>query len=260
MRIALVTQDDPFYIARFFKTFLENLPESFETRLAVVCRTMGKSSRTLAKQLYEFYGPVDFLRMGTRFTVKKVLAGTVGALSRRRPVSLSQVFRAHDVPSMTCTNVNAAAVVDRLRSENLDLLVSVAAPNVFKERLLAVPRVGSINIHTAKLPQYRGMMPNFWVMYHDEPRSAITIHTMDAEIDRGQTILQREFDLLPGESLDRLIKRTKRMGARFMVDALREIEAHGIRPIEVPSAESSYFSFPKKEHVEKFRQQGKRLL
>jgi len=260
MRIALITQDDPFYVARFFETFLEHLPQSIDVRLAIVGHTMGRSSRKLARQMFDFYGPIDFLRMGTRYAVNKTLAATVGRINRRRPFSLQQVFRAHDVESLVCANANSRPIVERLQSEQLDLIVSVAAPNIFKKRLLAVPRLGCINIHTAKLPKYRGMLPNFWAMYHNEPRSAITIHTMDPEIDRGQIILQKEFDLIPGESLDQLIKRSKKMGALAMVEALGRFESNQVQPIDFPDTESSYFSFPTREHVKKFRQQGKRLL
>jgi len=120
--------------------------------------------------------------------------------------------------------------------------------------------MGCINIHTARLPQYRGMMPNFWNLYHDERTSAITIHTMDVDIDRGEILMQKEFEIDPRESLDQLIKRTKRLGAACMLECLEGIARRGFEPVDPPDVEPSYFSFPTREHVREFRRKGYRLL
>jgi methionyl-tRNA formyltransferase len=260
MRIAIITQDDSFYIGRFFKVFLAERPASLDIRVALVCRTMGKSPRKLLRQLHGFYGTFDFSRMLARHAGHKALALTLGKLSSRHAYSLSQIFAQHGVDVVACQNVNGKKTVGMLKEMELDLLVSVAAPQVFKKKLLQAPKLACVNIHTARLPQYRGMMPNFWAMYHGERVSAITVHTMDADIDRGDMLLQREFDLHEGESLDDLIKRTKVLGARCLLEALAEIEQHGIRAIPPPELEPSYFSFPSKAHVREFRRAGKKLL
>jgi methionyl-tRNA formyltransferase len=260
MRIVFITQDDSFYIGRLFRALLEQCGDEFDIRRAVICRTMGKSTRKLAAELLDFYGPVDFVRMGARYATNRALAMLVGSWNSRWPISLSQLFLAHGVPTLHCQNVNARATVEAIGREEPDLIVSVAAPQVFKRRLLEVPRVACINIHTARLPQYRGMMPNFWVLYHGDQRSAITVHTMDKEIDKGATVLQREFDILPDESLDQLIKRTKTMGASCLLAAMRKIKQHGIVALDPPDIEPSYFSFPSREHVTQLRSTGRRLL
>lgn len=260
MRIAVITQDDTFYIGRFFETFLDTLPEQIDLRAAVVCRTMGKSPIKLAADLLEFYGPVDFARMLARYGTGKLLAQTVGRVSRRHPHSLTQLFRSRNVEVIPTQNVNGSALRKRLVEEKLDLIVSVAAPQIFKGKLLSTARMGCINIHTARLPKYRGMMPNFWVLYHDDKRSAITIHTMDVEIDRGKMLMQHEFEIDPQESLDQLIKRTKKLGAECMVRALTSIAERGLELHEFPEIEPSYFSFPRREHVRHFRRLGRKLI
>jgi len=260
MRIAVITQDDTFYIGRFFKTFLDTLPDTVELRAAVVCRTMGKSPTKLAADLLEFYGPIDFARMLARYGMGKLLAQTVGRVSSSHPHSLSQLFRSRGVEVIPTRNVNGKSLRQRLTDEKLDLIVSVAAPQIFKGKLLATARLGCINIHTARLPKYRGMMPNFWVLYHDDKRSAITIHTMDVEIDRGRMLMQHEFDIDPQESLDQLIKRTKKLGAECMVRTIADIAERGLQSKEFPDVEPSYFSFPRREHVRHFRQLGRKLI
>jgi methionyl-tRNA formyltransferase len=260
MRIAVITQDDTFYIGRFFEAFLDGLPTGIELRAAVVCRTMGKSPFKLAADLLEFYGPVDFVRMLARYGKGKLLAQTVGRVSRSHPQSLTQLFRSRDIEVIPTRNVNGKLLRQRLMDEKLDLIVSVAAPQLFKGKLLGAARLGCINIHTARLPKYRGMMPNFWVLYHGDKRSAITIHTMDVEIDRGKLLMQHEFEIDPAESLDQLIKRTKRLGAECMLRALAAIAERGLEPREFPDLAPSYFSFPRREHVRHFRRLGRKLI
>lgn len=260
MRIVFVTQDDPFYIARFFRALLASSDRIIDPQCAVICRTMGKSPRKLARQLYEFYGPIDAARMALRFGATKFLAASIGSVSSSWPISLIQVFAKHGIETIRCRNVNSKSLLEQLRRKNPELIVSVAAPQIFKKPLLELAPLGCLNIHTARLPQYRGMMPNFWVMYNDEKRSAITVHTMNSEFDCGEIILQREFEIRSGESLDQLIKRTKLLGAECLLEALSRIAEHGIVGSDPPEVEPSYFSFPTTEDVRRFRAQGKRLL
>jgi len=248
MKIIFVTQEDPFYIKIFFETFLANYKNIAEIDGVVICRTMGKSLGRLIKQMYNFYGPVDFVRMGIRYMRAKFSG------------DLKRLFRAYNIAVIPCDNINDNDFIERLRLKNIDLLISVAAPQIFKEKILNLPRLGCINIHNARLPKYRGMLPNFWNMYHDEKSSAITIHTMDKDIDRGKIILQREFEIKPEESLDSLIKRTKALGALYMIEAIEMIRKGNVKYLQVDNTSSSYYSFPTREDVRVFRSRGKRIL
>jgi methionyl-tRNA formyltransferase len=88
----------------------------------------------------------------------------------------------------------------------------------------------------------------------------VTIHKINPKIDEGEIILQKQVPIKPGESLDALIKRTKRLGARFMVEAIEMIRNGNVKYKENRPEEGSYFSFPTREDVRKFREMGHRLL
>jgi methionyl-tRNA formyltransferase len=143
---------------------------------------------------------------------------------------------------------------------NLDLIISVAAPEIFKQEIIQIPKYGCMNIHNAKLPSYRGMMPNFWQMYHDEKRVGITVHEINPKIDDGRIILQREVDIEPEEKLDALIKRTKRIGAHLLIEAIDIIRSGNVTYKDNKSTEGSYFSFPTRKDVKEFRKRGKRII
>jgi len=143
---------------------------------------------------------------------------------------------------------------------DIDLDISVAAPQIFKEKLIKLPSRGCINIHNSKLPKYRGMLPNFWQMFNGEKAVGTTIHFINAGIDDGDILFQKETPIEPGESLDSLIKRTKKLGAIFMIDAVLSLKQGPVKPLPNRKEEATYFTFPTKEQAKEFRKRGYKLL
>lgn len=259
--ILFITQRDPFYTRIFFDEFLKKYPDLEEIKGMVICKTMGKKSlRKMMGQMYNFYGLRDFLGMGIRFIGHKLLARIFGFLKIARFYTIEQVFRFYNIDVIKRDDINSNDFLGEMGRKGLDLVVSVAAPKIFKKPLLELPRYGCINIHTAKLPKYRGMMPNFWSLYNNEKYTGITIHTMDEKIDAGKIILQKDVMIKEGESLNSLIKRTKKLGAELMLEALRQIKTVEVKYSDYPDVESSYYSFPNKEDVREFRRRGKRIF
>ena len=260
-KILFITQEDPFYVRLFFEEFLEHYPQREEIAGVVIAPTMGKSSLSkLVRQMYGFYGPIDFLRMGLRYVYYKLMNRLGRGWRAGRFYSIRQVCEHYRVPVFEASNVNDAGFLATIRPMGLDLIISVAAPQIFREALLAIPRHGCINIHNAKLPKYRGMLPNFWQMYHGEKTVGTSVHRINAKLDDGEILLQRETPVEPGESLESLIRRTKRFGARVMIDAVQRIREGRLEPIPNDSAEATYFSFPTSRQVREFKAKGYRLL
>ena len=88
----------------------------------------------------------------------------------------------------------------------------------------------------------------------------ITIHEINPGIDDGRIILQKDVDILPGETLDSLIKRTKKIGAHFMIEAINLIKSGKVDYKENPANEGTYFSFPTREDVKEFKKRGHRIM
>lgn len=260
MNILFITQDDPFYITVFFENFLKTYPSLDEIKGVVLCKTMGKGRFELVKQLYNFYGLHDFIRMTGRYIRFKFLGYLCGKLQINRFYDLRQLLHFYNIPIIYTDEINSKEFLDEMASYNLDLIISVACPKIFRENLLCLPRFGCINIHTAKLPKYRGMMPNFWNMYNNEKTTGITIHKINAGIDDGEIILQKDVIIYPEECLDALIKKTKKVGAYIMIEAIHQIKEGTIQYIENDGTKSSYYSFPTEKDIKEFRKLGKRLL
>jgi methionyl-tRNA formyltransferase len=73
-----------------------------------------------------------------------------------------------------------------VRSFAPDLIVSIRFGQIFRPPLIALPRLGIINLHSGILPDYRGILATFWAMLHGETEIGCTLHYVtDAGIDTG---------------------------------------------------------------------------
>ena len=174
--------------------------------------------------------------------------------------SIGAVAAKHGIALIDADSVNAASYIETASSMEPDVVVSVAAPEIFKKPFLEVPRIKCINIHSGRLPVYRGMMPNFWQLLHGESHATITIHEMAEKLDAGGIIATHDFPLLEKDSLERVIVGTKQEGARLMMKVLNDFANNTVEVTPLDMQNASYFSFPTKKDVRKLRKRGHTML
>ena len=253
LRVFVITEDDPLYVIRFFDVFLAEYPrDRIEIAGITVSKAFHEPLWRTARRVLRFYGPLDFARLLGKWMLAKLSGRRIGALARRM-----------GIPVIEADSVNSRAFQERLSALEVDLVVSVAAPEVFKAPLLSIPRFGCINIHSGRLPQYRGMMPTFWQMRAGEKAATVTIHEMAEKLDAGGIIASLDFPLMAKDSLDRVIVGTKEAGARLMIETLLRFDpATDARPPATPIdiATGSYNRFPDPTAVREFRARGHRML
>src|SRR5437764_10737555 len=146
MRIYVLTQEDPFYIP----ALLDHL---FEMRRDVVAIGVvpGELQPGHVRRYLRLMGPRDFAFQLANLAVRQAL-GLVGlALPLGRSFSVTDAARRHGVPLERVPKVNSSDFVQSLRERSMDLIVSVACPQIFKREILSVPSKGAINIHGSLL-------------------------------------------------------------------------------------------------------------
>lgn len=250
LKLFFVTEDDPLYVIQFFDVFFAGYPrKEFEICGITVDRPFHEPIWETLRRLKSFYGYWGLLRQGLRF---------MNALMRGRSIEALAVSAG--VPVVPTRSVNLPEYVEQVRAMAPDIIVSVAAPEIFKREILGVPRLGCINVHSGRLPTYRGMMPTFWQMLRGERKATITVHVMAEALDAGDVLAAQAFPIKTRDSLDRVIKGTKREAARLLIRVLRDLRAGRARPTPLNMTRAAYFSFPKPEDVREFRKRGHRLL
>ena len=112
--------------------------------------------------------------------------------------------------------------------------IAIAAP-ILREKLFAIPELGTVNLHKSALPEFRGMPPGFWEM-HDEAAGAgtprvgriqagATVHWVDRGLDTGDLVHQERIDIPPYATPDGLALRLDELGERVLVAAILSIVA-----------------------------------
>src|SRR4051812_41562908 len=240
MKIEFLTHDDAQYTLPFFTEFMNSYAADFNITQVTFCPPMGSRSRVdLARAILSLYGTTGFVRLCAVMGKAKLLERLPRRTGAPGYYSMRQLCRAYDVPCEPTGNPNSAEFRAAMARRAPDLVVSVACPFILKEPLLRIPPLGCINIHHAPLPRYKGMMPTFWQLYHQERSVGLTIHYMTPQLDLGAALLQEDLAILPGESLEHLIHRSKRHGAHCMARVLGQLETNSQKTFELDSSAST---------------------
>ena len=111
-----------------------------------------------------------------------------------------------------------------------DAVVIIAYGQIVPARLLTIPRLGWINLHASLLPRYRGAAPIHWAIANGETITGLTTMQIDAGMDTGPILLQRELEIGPDETAPELAARMSEIGAGLIVDSLLQFDRGEISP------------------------------
>ncbi len=134
-----------------------------------------------------------------------------------------------------------------LRDLAPDLVVVSAYGRLLPPEVLAIPRLGCINVHASLLPKYRGAAPVQWALVNGEQRTGVTLMQMDEGLDTGGMLACVEVDILPTDTASTLHDRLAHAGAHLLVDSLPLIEAGQLLPTPQNAAEATYAPILKRE-------------
>lgn len=253
MRVVLLTQDEPLFLVPNIDYLLSRTPAGIEVAGCVVFdpSPLGKRVGLVgrARELLRVFGPAYFVRYATMF-----------ALVRLKPERrLSNILKHHRVRELRLQgNVNGEDSLEAIRALKPDLLVSVAGNQIFRRPLIELAPKGCLNLHTALLPKYRGLMPTFWVLKNGEKETGVSVFVVDEGIDSGPIVVQKRVPIHT-ERLEELIRETKVIGMDAVWEAVKKVRSGRLKLIPNPDSEKTYFSFPTRADVEAFRAAGKRL-
>jgi methionyl-tRNA formyltransferase len=128
-----------------------------------------------------------------------------------------------------------------------DVVVIIAYGQIISAPLLAIPRLGWINLHGSLLPKYRGAAPIQWAIAHGERHTGLTTIEVDAGLDTGSILLQHEVEIGPDETAPELAARLAEAGAPLVADTLERLAVGGILPTRQDNSQATFAPLLKKE-------------
>ena len=247
LNVAYLTTDDPLYLPAFFDRVLSVRSDGAFV-FVVPPLYKNQTPRAAAWRYLRTFGVTATWGLARRVLRAKL-----------RKDSIERVCESYGVPCSDVGDVNDAAFLERLRAQDIDLIVSVSCPQIFKRPLIELAPRGCLNIHGAILPAYRGVMPSFWMLANDEKTAGVSIFFVNEDIDAGDLCGQRVFDIRPDETLDAFLRRSKTEAADLLLEVLTAVENETVARTPLDLSEGSYYSWPDREAVRQFQSAGRRV-
>ena len=141
-----------------------------------------------------------------------------------RCASLSDLSRKYQFRVEEVGSLNGPEAVRVLKETGADLGI-VLGTRILKEPIFSVPRLGCINLHKGKVPEYRGMPPGFWELYDGAATAGVTVHFVDQGLDTGDIIAASEVPIVRTDTPDSLRQKLHEEGARVLSGAVSAIQS-----------------------------------
>ncbi len=120
---------------------------------------------------------------------------------------------------------NNSEFQSQLASINPDAIIVVGYGRIIPQWMIDLPRLGNINLHASLLPKYRGAAPIQWAIAHGETMTGVTTMRIDAGLDTGDILLQKEMPIGANDTAETLAPALAASGSELIVETLRCLQA-----------------------------------
>lgn len=142
-----------------------------------------------------------------------------------------------------------------------DAIVVVGYGRIIPPWMIDLPPLGNLNLHASLLPKYRGAAPIQWAIAGGETLTGVTTMRIDAGLDTGDILLQKEISIAFEDTAETLASRLAALGADLMVETLRGLQAGTVHPRPQDHAKATLAPLLKKEDGQiDFRRSAEEIL
>ncbi len=170
-------------------------------------------------------------------------------------LSFDQIKNKYGVSVTVITSLQAS--LKDISAFNPDLFISIRFGKIFKGEVLSIPPLGIINLHSAILPNYKGVMGTFRALLNGETKIGTTTHYItDSGIDTGKIISINERPVTPGKSVLWHIVNLYPQAIATLQDIIDKIaQSQKIDATPQPLG-GQYYSFPTMEDFDQLNNKG----
>ncbi len=175
-------------------------------------------------------------------------------------LTFNQLSKYYQVPIESLNDVRSTENLDKVKVLQPDLVLSVRYGKIFGNAFLTTPKHGVINLHSGRLPQYRGVLPAFRALMNDDAVIYPTLHYIeDGTIDTGGIIGFAELKVEHDKSLLWHVLNLYPASVDLVVNAIQQI-AQGKKPLAKGQDDTgaAYFTFPTADEIALFLEKTKR--
>ena len=149
----------------------------------------------------------------------------VGRKAVLTPPPVKVLAEAYGIPVYQFEKIRSVEGREALEAFQPDLMVTAAFGQLLSSKNLAIPRLGTINVHGSLLPKYRGASPIQSAIIAGETETGVTTMMTDIGMDTGDMLLKASTPIDPDETYGALSERLAVLGADLLLRTLTLLEA-----------------------------------
>jgi methionyl-tRNA formyltransferase len=134
-----------------------------------------------------------------------------------------------------------------LQGKNPNVIVVVGYGQIITQRVIDLPRLGCVNVHSSLLPRLRGAAPINWAIVRGDKQTGVSTMQIVKKLDAGDVLGVRSTPIGDDEYAPELADRLAAMGAKLLIETLERLEKGEIVPRPQDDAASTYAPIMKRE-------------
>jgi methionyl-tRNA formyltransferase len=156
--------------------------------------------------------------------------------------SVLELAKNYNLPIYQPTQVNAPEFVKHVRDLAPDLVILAGYNQILKRDLIDIPKLGCINLHGGKLPEYRGVAPINWQIIQGEKTGGIAIIFVDEGIDTGDIIAQVRFDITLEDTAKTVLDKTLALFPSLLLEVIAKFKSGAVPRTKQNREEGCYYT------------------
>jgi len=161
-----------------------------------------------------------------------------GRGKKLQPSAVKQLALAHNLPIFQPKSLRKEEAQQQLAQLNADVMVVVAYGLILPKAVLAMPRLGCLNVHGSLLPRWRGAAPIQRAIWAGDEKTGVTIMQMDEGLDTGDMLHKVSCEISKDETSASLYQKLATLAPQALIEVLDHLE-EGKYP---PQAQQNEFS------------------
>lgn len=145
--------------------------------------------------------------------------------------------------------IRGEEVIETIRSYGAEIAVVAAFGQLLPQPLLDIFPLGALNIHGSLLPRLRGAAPIQRSILAGEEFTGISIMLLDAGLDTGPVLLQKEVSVNPEDCFGKIYGELAEKGAELLMEALRDWPEGRLSPLAQDGRLATYAPPVRKEEL-----------
>lgn len=136
--------------------------------------------------------------------------------------SVANLAKKNNLSLTTADMLKSKALKAKIMQIKPEIIFCIGSTAYIPESILSSAKIGTINIHPALLPKYRGRYSTVHAIFNGEKTTGVTLHWMNDRIDAGPIIMQEKFPILPEDTGKTVYNKFTKTGVKLFSKFLKK--------------------------------------